>query len=46
MQIIDMLDRVGKELHFWSGSGKRHLIEGELDTTSSSHGSEPAEELC
>ena len=37
---------VEREFHHWSLSDWRHLREGELDTTTSSQGSEPTKELC
>ena len=40
-----LLDRGGKEPHHRSGFDQRHLNEGGLDTETSSHGLEPAEEL-
>ena len=46
MSIFGLLDEGGKEICYRFGFGKGHLEKGGLDTEASSHGSEPAEELC
>ena len=45
MSISGLLDRGGREIRYRSEFGKGHLEKGGLDTETSSHGSELAEEL-
>ena len=45
MSISNLLDGGGRELHHRFGFDQRHLSEGGLDTETSSHSSEPTEEL-
>ena len=45
MSISSLLDIGGRELHHRSRFDQRHLNEGGLDTETSSHGSDPVEEL-
>ena len=46
MSISGILDGGGREIRYRFGFGKGHLEKCGLDIETSSHNSEPAEELC